>query len=126
MIKRQAQALDDLEVKAAFVYLGLQWADDTREKGLTKLCFEAIVRSVLRNTTNEERLHRSEIYDWVAKLLPASSQRILHEQVDGALARLDKKYIRHWRKLDEFCLTWAERVRLANRLVEVSVQDEAL
>jgi len=29
VLERQAQALDDLEAKAAFVYLGLQWEDDT-------------------------------------------------------------------------------------------------
>jgi len=37
-ISRQATALNDLETKAAFVYLKLQWEDDIREKGLTRLC----------------------------------------------------------------------------------------
>lgn len=60
-LERQAQALDDLEAKAAFVYLGLQWQDEAREKGLTKLCFEAIVRAVLRDTTSDERMSREQI-----------------------------------------------------------------
>jgi hypothetical protein len=128
VIARQAQALEDLEAKAAFVYLGLQWEDDTREKGLTKLCFEAIVRSVLRDTTSEEghRRSRQDIYDLVAKLLPGHHRITLQTQVDGALSRLNKKYIRHWRKVDEFCLTWDERVRLSQRLAELSALDSIL
>jgi hypothetical protein len=35
VISRQAQALSDLEAKAAFVYLGLQWADCCRSRQLT-------------------------------------------------------------------------------------------
>ncbi|GAB3133330.1 hypothetical protein GCM10027258_02270 [Amycolatopsis stemonae] len=126
LIKRQAQALDDTEAKAAFVYLGLQWQDDSREKGLTKVCFEAIVRSVLRDTDSDNRLTRNKVYEMVSSLLPGHHERILQEQVDGALGRLNKKYLRHWQKIDEFCLTWAERVRLANRLTDLEVQDSAL
>ncbi|WP_151544793.1 hypothetical protein [Actinomadura montaniterrae] len=122
----QAQALTDLEAKAAFVHLGLQWADDTREKGLTKLCFEALVRSVLRDTTSESRIDRQEVRNRVARLLPAHHRPTLDAQVDAALARLAKVYIRHWQKLDEFCLTWDERVRLASRLAETNSLDEAL
>lgn len=40
VLSRKATALTSLESQAAFLYLGLQWEDDTREKGLTKLCFE--------------------------------------------------------------------------------------
>ncbi|WP_125591981.1 hypothetical protein [Amycolatopsis balhimycina] len=126
LIKRQAQALDDTEAKAAFVYLGLQWQDDTREKGLTKVCFEAIVRSVLRDTDSDNRLTRSQVYEMVSSLLPGHHERTMREQVDGALNRLNKKYLRHWQKVDEFCLTWAERVRLADRLTDLEVQDATL
>ena len=126
MINGQAPALDDLEMKAAFIYLRLQWEDDTREKGLTRLCFEAIVRSVLRDTTSEDRMARSEVHAQVAKLLPGQNERLLKEHVNGALGRLDKKYIRHWRKPDEFCLTWEERVRLASRIVDLAELDKTL
>ncbi|MEU3115950.1 hypothetical protein ABZ652_17870 [Micromonospora chalcea] len=125
-IDRQAKALSDLEAKAAFVYLGLQWADDMREKGLTKLCFEALVRSVLRDTTSESRLSRQQVREQIAKLLPAHHRATLDTQVDGALKRLSKVYIRHWQKVDEYCLTWQERLRLAERLAEVSLLDDAL
>lgn len=126
IIQMQAQALDDLEAKAAFVHLGLQWQDDTREKGLTKVCFEAIVRSVLRGATSEDRMSRLEIYAKVREILPAHPPSLLSIQVDGALKRLDKNYIRHWRKLDEFCLTWNERERLRGRVTELGLLDQVL
>ncbi len=125
-LQRQAQALDDLEAKAAFVYLGLQWEDEAREKGLTKLCFEAIVRAVLRDTTSDDRMSRPQIKEHIASLLPAHDAAARDAQVDGALGRLAKVYIRHWRKQDEFCLTWTERVRLDDRLAHMEALDSAL
>jgi hypothetical protein len=125
-IDRQAQALDDLEAKAAFVYLGLQWEDDAREKGLTKLCFEAMVRAILRETTSEIRLDRETIHKQMAHLLPAQDASGRRIQTNGALARLTKVHLRHWKQKDEFCLTWKERKRLDNRLSEIALQDDAL
>ena len=125
-IERKAQALSDLEAKAAFVYLGLQWEDDTREKGLTKLCFEAMVRAVLRDTTADFRMPRAEIHEQIARLAPAHDRHLLDRYADSALARLTKVHIRHWRKQDEFCLTWDERARLATRLTEMEALDAAL
>lgn len=125
-LRQKAQALDDLEAKAAFVYLGLQWEDDTREKGLTKLCFEAMVRAVLRDTTSEKRMSRKQVKDQIAKLLPAQHAGSREVQIDGALGRLAKVYIRHWKKDDEFCLTWDERQRLAERLAFMDSLDGTL
>ena len=106
--------------------MGLQWQDDTREKGLTKLCFEAIVRSVLRDTTNDDRMARSEIRRRVSDILPAHPSALLNVQVDKALHSLDKRFIRHWRKQDEFCLTWNERQRLRERVTELGNLDSVL
>lgn len=125
-IEKQAQALSDLEAKAAFIYLKLQWADGTRDQELTKLCFEALTRSVLRDTTSDARLTRDEVRSNVAKLLPGHPRDVLDAEVDGALQRLSKVYIRHWRKVDEFCLTWDERLRLADRLAEMSLLDDVV
>lgn len=125
-IERHGRALEDLEAKAAFVYLGLQWEDDTRDKGLTKLCFDALVRAALRDTTSESRLPRSEVKRLVAKLLPAHNVEVLNAQVDAALRRLSKVFIRHWTKDDEFCLTWAERQRLHERLALMESMDANL
>lgn len=123
---RQAEALEDLEAKAAFVYLGLQWEDDNREKGLTKLCYQALVRAVLRETTSESRMSRAEVKAAVAKLLPAQHAQSRDARVDSALKKLTKVHIRHWTKQDEFCLTWDERVRLKNRLAEMEELDSDL
>jgi len=123
---RQAQVLEDLEAKAAFVYLGLQWEDDTREKGLTKVCYESLVRAVLRETTSEKRLTRTEIKVAVAKLLPAQTVSSRDARVDSALSKLTKVQIRHWVKPDEFCLTWDERVRLKIRLSDMEQLDQTL
>ncbi len=125
-IAQQAQALTDLESKAAFVYLNLQWQDDTRDKGLTRLCFEAVIRAILRDTTSEERMPRETVILQARKLLPAHHVDSLRAQVNGALTRLSKVYIRHWTKQDEFCLTWDERLRLAARLEEMKLLDLAL
>ena len=126
LIERQAQALDDLEAKAAFVHLGLQWADESKEKGLTKVCFEAIVRSVLRGTASDHRMSRNQIVEGIAGILPGHPREILKVQIDGALKRLNKKFIRHWMNLDEFCLTWEERTRLESRVTELSALDDRL
>jgi hypothetical protein len=48
VVESQAPALTEFESKAAVLHLQLQWEDDSREKGLTKLSFEALVKSVLR------------------------------------------------------------------------------
>lgn len=126
LLADHAQALDDLEAKAAFVHLGLQWQDDAREKGLTKLCFEAIVRSVLRDTNNDDRMERSEIHRRVSDILPAHPPTLLNVQVDKALHSLNKRFIRHWQKLDQYCLTFDERERLKERVTELGQLDSIL
>jgi hypothetical protein len=70
MVETKAQALSSLEARAALLYLGLQWADDSREKGLTKLSFEALVRAALRNTDSDHRIVRSEVHRRVRAFLP--------------------------------------------------------
>ncbi|HVQ36577.1 MAG TPA: hypothetical protein VMS31_03540 [Pyrinomonadaceae bacterium] len=116
ILTRKPSALTSLESKAAFLYLGLQWEDDTREKGLTKLCFEGLVRAVLRNTDSENRLSRVEIRKRVRSILPNHAAGLVDTKTDSALGRLTKRFIRHWRGPDEFCLTHEERLRLRERV----------
>jgi hypothetical protein len=116
VITSKAIALNSIETQAAFVYLGMQWEDDTREKGLTKLCFEALVRAVLRDTHSENRLPRKEIQDRIRSILPTHPPEKVNEYTNSALNRLTKKYIRHWAAQDEFCLTHEERKRLLTHL----------
>lgn len=104
--------LSSQEAIAAVTFLGLQWQDDVREKGLTKLAFEALVRAVLKDTNSESRMSRTTILQSVSNLLPGHGISAIGSQVDKALQRLTKKAIRHWPKGDEFCLTFEEVERV--------------
>jgi hypothetical protein len=100
------------EAIAAITFLGLQWRDDNREKGLTRLAFEALVRAVLATTDSEHRMTRGSVREGVCRLLPGHSDAQVHGYVDSALRRLGKRAIRHWQKEDEFCLTYEEKLRV--------------
>jgi hypothetical protein len=104
--------LSSPEAIAAVTFLGLQWRDDVREKGLTKLAFEALVRAVLATTDSEHRMTRGSVREGVCRLLPGHSDAQVHGFVDSALRRLTKRAIRHWQKEDEFCLTYEEKLRV--------------
>lgn len=62
--------LSSPEAIAALTFLGLRWQDDVRDKGLTRLAFEALVRAVLVNTDSEHRLTRHAVREGVCRLLP--------------------------------------------------------
>jgi hypothetical protein len=122
----QGQALTSVEAQSAFVYLEMQLADESREKGLTRLSFEALVKAVLRDTDSDSRKARGQIHDEVAALVPGHDPVVVERYTDAALTRLNKKKIRHWTKLDEFCMTHEEATRLAGRRIEVELEDRRL
>jgi hypothetical protein len=126
LVERKAPALSSGEARAACVYLSLQWGDDVREKGLTKLCFEALVRSVLRGTNPRNRMSRAEVHEHVASLLSATDRERLDLLTDGALSRLERRALRHWRTEDEFCLTQEEHQRIQQSLAEVELAESEL
>jgi len=90
----QPAALDSLEQQAAFVYLGLQFEDDSREKGLTKVAFEALVRAALRETDSERRMTRADVQEAVRKMLTGARSEEVDPLTDAALRRLTKSQIR--------------------------------
>lgn len=122
IINKPTSPLTTNEAKAALTYLGLQWQDDISDKGLTKLSFEALVRSALRHTDSTNRLTRSQVYESVIKSLPSVDPVLVEPFIDSALSRLTKKYIRHWKKEDEYCLTHEEHTRILTRLAEIESQ----
>lgn len=129
ILVRRSPVLDSNEAKAAHVYLSLQLRDEIQEKGLTKLSFEALIRSALINTNSENRMHRDELKRRIRQLLPSDSSVQIDQLVDSAIARLTKRAIRHWKKEDEFCLTYEETQRVAEfaatqELAEISLGDE--
>jgi hypothetical protein len=113
IIDEASQILSDKETRAAYLYLNFQLEDDTKGKGLTKVSFEALVRSVLRETDSDHKMKRDKIKDEVRKILSSHPEDLVDRYTDNALTRMTKKYIRHWKAEDEFCLTHDERVRLS-------------
>jgi hypothetical protein len=122
IINKSGSPLSTNEARAALVYLGLQWQDDATGKGLTKLSFDALVRAALRNTTSEKRITRKAVHDAVSATLPSADVPTIKRFVDSALDRLTKRFIRHWKKEDEFCLTSDEHQRILSRLAEEAIQ----
>lgn len=118
--------LSSPEAVAAVTFLGLQWQDEVREKGLTKLAFEALVRAVLINTNSQNRLPRSEIHSHVGTLLPDHPSAQISTLVDGALRRLAKHTVKHWPKEDEFCLAHEELQRLNEFRVDAALAESNL
>lgn len=125
VISKPSSALSSGEARAALLYLGLQWQDDITQKGLTKLSFDALVRAALRDTYSEDRMSRSKVHEAVHGFLPSADTEVLSRQTDSALARLTKRYIRHWQKQDEFCLTHDEHQRILTRLAEKENEEAA-
>ncbi len=123
LINKRSSPLTSGEAKAALLYLGLQWQDDITDKGLTKLSFDALVRAALRHTHSDKRMSRHEIHDKIYSAISTNGKESLHKLVDNALARLTKRYIRHWQKEDEFCLTLNEHQRIIIRLAEIENQE---
>lgn len=118
IIDQSSQLLSDTETRAAHLYLTLQLEDETRDKGLTRLSFEAIVRSILRETTPDNRLTRQKIREQARSILSSHPQEQVDRYVDIALAQMTKKQIRHWQASDDFCLSHDERVRLSEAVAK--------
>jgi hypothetical protein len=126
IMEGKGQALTTAEMHAAFVHLALQWEDDSRDKGLTKTTYDALVRMVLRYTDSEHRRTRADIHSAIASVLPNHDRKHVEEFTDSSLRRLTKLYIRHWTKQDEFCLTHVEATRLRERLTTLEVRGREL
>ena len=63
-------------------------------------------------------MSRIKIHDIIHGFLPSTNREMLSIQIDSALSRLNKRYIRYWQKENEFCLTHDEHHRILTRLAE--------
>lgn len=115
--------LSSPEAVAAVTFLGLQWQDEVREKGLTKIAFEALVRAALLHTDSDNRRSRTAVREEVAALLPGHPISQVTTLVDGALRRLSKHTVKHWPKEDEFCLAHEELQRVNQFRVEAALAE---
>ena len=57
---------------------------------------------------------------------PSHDPEQIKRLTDSALNKLTKRYIRHWKKQDEFCLTYDEVQRVRERLTEVEIGNISL
>lgn len=126
IIEKKAQALSESESRAALVFLELQWEDESRDKGLTKISFEALVRSALRDTSSENPMDLAEIYKRVCEMVPEHDTDFALREVDKALRRLDKTVIRRYQKDEKYCLSNEEVVRIRERLIDLEIQESSL
>jgi hypothetical protein len=125
-IKKSSSVLTGEEAKAALVLLSLQLKDDAHEKGLTKLCFDALVRTVLVGTDAEHRLSKEDVFARVRALVPHGVPSHVDELTKSAIDRLKKRFLRHYPKEDEYCLTHEESVRVGEYRNEISIAEAEL
>ena len=114
------------EARAAVVFLSMQWEDGSREKGLTKLSFEALVKAALRKTDNDQRMHRSAVCESVRSMIEHENPGQINQYINSALERLKGRQIRHWQQTDEFCLAFEERKRNTEALIKFELLDNEL
>lgn len=118
-------SLEGTEAKTALVFLELQAKDDDTAKGLTKACYESLVKAALQGTTAENRKSRADVRTFVSGLLPQHNPEQLVPFVDGALKRLQRSAIKHHTKSDEFHLAYEEVERTKDRVAGLALLQEA-
>ena len=126
IVESKSPALTEIESKAAVLYLQLQWEDDSRAKGLTKVSYDGLVKSVLRQTNSSNRVKKQFVRESIRKLLPNHPQETVDFNVNAALERLDKKAIRHWRDTEEVCLTHDETIKVNDALARKELKSKSL
>ncbi len=119
LLGRSNPELSGEETRVALFFLSMQREDDTRDRGLTKLCFDALVRAVLRGTDNEHLMSRQDVHEAVGRLVPSHSAGDVADYTDRALVRLERNSVRRWTTSDSFCLTYEERTRLVEAMVSL-------
>ena len=123
IIKKKRPSLSNQEAKAALLYLGMQWEDESTEKNLTKLAYQALVRGALRGTDSNNRITRETIHSNILSFLSSYEPSEVERFINSALGHLTKKCIRHWKAQDEFCLTYKESLRLQEKLVDQELEE---
>lgn len=126
IVKKSTSILTAEEARAALVLLSLQLKDDTQEKGLTKLSFEAMVRAALTDADANNRIAKEELYSRVRALVPNEASQRVDELTSTAIDRLKKRYLRHYPKDDTYCLTHDETERVRAYKSELAITEAGL
>jgi len=119
LLENATPTLSSEDTRSALFFLSMQREDDDRDRGLTKLCFDALVRAVLRGTDSDHLMTRTEVHEAVERLVPSQSAGDVAMYADRALSRLERKAIRHHEAVDSFCLSYEERTRLVESMLEL-------
>ena len=117
--------LNSDESRAALLYLVLQRQDDFQDRGLTKLCFDAVVKALLRDTDNDNRMSRRTIHEQALALFPSHEPDVVTDYVDRALDRMNKQFLRHYASDDTWLLAYEERTKIADGVVRLRALDAA-
>lgn len=121
--KSASSPLQTVEARTALTYISLQFHDDEQGKGLTKVCFDALVRAALRRSSEEKPVSRGDIHSNVLRALPSADKSVVTPLVDSSLARLQKRVLAYDQKADTFSLRHDECARIQSRLTDNAVLD---
>jgi len=115
------------EAKAALLFLEMLWQDEKRDKGLTKMGYDAFVRAALRDSRNDRRIAKSEIIEFVKKQLHSIDEVLVKRNCETAINRLvSRKVVHHFTKTDDYCLSHDESRRYETNLIKIRESEDAL
>lgn len=123
-IIKSTAALSGQEAKTALVFLELQARDEDSSKGLTKACFESLVRAALQGSSDTQKISRDDIHRRIHGFLPRHTQQQLAQFIDSALQRMSKNVIKR-HPGDLFHLSFEETELTKDRLAGLAVLGEA-
>ncbi|ATE65516.1 hypothetical protein CMV14_14800 [Rhizorhabdus dicambivorans] len=112
------------EAKTALVFLELQARDEDTAKGLTKACFESLVRAALQGSDDKQKVPRGEIHRRIQAFLPRHSPQQLAHFIDGALERMSKRILKRHPN-DQYHLSFEEAERTKDRLAGLALLGDA-
>lgn len=121
-----ARPLGAEEARVALIHLALESVDRKDDQGITRSSFEALVRSVMHDSSAEATMTEAEIVRLTIGLLPAGQPDQVLAHVRGALTRLSKKGpVKHIKARDVYHLSFQEqeRIRAQTTAVLASEQD---
>ena len=102
--------LTDEEERIAATYLQIEVQSKSADKGLTRACIDAIVMMILRDSSPEKLVPRSEVHRGLSGHLPGSDYARAQLLADNGLSRLIKKgRLKHHTKEDAFAIAYAFR-----------------
>lgn len=127
--ERPGSALVGQEARTALLYLEMQATDEDGKKGLTKSCFETLVRCALRNTDADTAMTPAEIEDYIQRLLPRHTSLQLRPFIAAAIKRLSRQAIKAHKSPERYHISFEEAATTKDKyaaiaLLNASFQDD--